>query len=52
MGRWQNRIKQVLYRPSKSGIITSAAIEATIKLMKEWDKGTAKKEEGKKEDKR
>ena len=43
MGRWQNRVKQALYRPSKSGAIVSAAIEAAVRLLKEPDKDAAKR---------
>jgi len=42
MSRLQNRIKQALYRPSKSGLLVSAAIEAVAKLGKEIGGGMAK----------
>ena len=35
MGRWQNKIKQALYRPTKSHAVTSLTIDVVKKLGKE-----------------
>ena len=42
MGRWQNRIKQALYRPSKSHSITTLGIDVLTKLGKELNSGLSR----------
>ena len=34
MGRWQNKVKQALYRPSKSHAVTTLAIDVVKKVGK------------------
>jgi len=51
MGRWQNRVRQALYRPKKSGMMANFAMEALVKLGKDLNEGVERAlAEGKKKE--
>ena len=51
MGRWQNKVRQALYRPAKSNPVASFALEALARLGKELNDGVERAiAEGKKKE--